>query len=72
MNQFDIQSNTWSQEYSIGFFSAVLAAVSTVPSITILVRRLNDIGKSGWMALLLLLPVVGWIWLGILLFQPSK
>lgn len=72
MSQFDIQSNTWSEEYLIGFWSAALSAASIVPSIAILVRRLNDIGKSGWMALLLLLPVVGWIWVGILLFQPSK
>ncbi len=72
MSQLDIQSNSWSEEYGIGFWSAALAAASIVPSIAILVRRLNDIGKSGWMALLLLLPVVGWIWVGILLFQPSK
>ena len=72
VSQLDIQGNTWSEEYGVGLLSAALAAASIVPSIAILVRRLNDIGKSGWMALLLLLPVVGWIWVGILLFQPSK
>ena len=72
MSQADIQSNAWSEEYLIGFWSAALSAASLVPSIAIMVRRLNDIGKSGWMALLLLLPIVGWIWVGILLFQPSK
>lgn len=41
------------------YFLAVL-----VPNLAVLVRRLHDTNKSGWWALLLLLPVVG----GIVLF----
>jgi uncharacterized membrane protein YhaH (DUF805 family) len=32
-----------------------------IPSISISVRRLHDISKSGWWLLLDLIPIVGWI-----------
>jgi len=41
--------------------------VLIIPSIAITVRRLHDIGKSGMMLLVLLIPLVGWVWLLLLL-----
>jgi uncharacterized membrane protein YhaH (DUF805 family) len=35
------------------------------------VRRLHDIGKSGWMLLIILIPIIGPIWLLILYVQDS-
>ena len=70
--QGDIQSSTWSEEYSIGLMSSFFYLASIVPSLAVSWRRLHDIGKSGWMTLLWLVPVVGWIWLLILLFTPSQ
>jgi uncharacterized membrane protein YhaH (DUF805 family) len=43
-----------------------------VPGLAVLVRRLHDIGKSGWMALILFIPLVGAIWLLILLVSDSE
>lgn len=43
-----------------------------LPSLTICIRRLHDIGKYGWWVLVVLIPVVGWIWLLVLLLQPGK
>ncbi len=37
-----------------------------LPSIAVSVRRLHDIGKSGWMLLLSFIPILGWIWLIVL------
>jgi len=37
-----------------------------IPGLAVAVRRLHDIGKSGWWYLLILLPIVGWIWLIVL------
>ena len=37
-----------------------------IPSLAVMVRRLHDIGKSGWMAFISLIPIVGAIWLLIL------
>ena len=42
-----------------------------LPSIAVMVRRLHDTGKSGLWALINLIPLVGQIWLIVLLCQDS-
>lgn len=37
-----------------------------LPTAAVSIRRLHDIGKSGWWWLLYLIPIIGWIWLIIL------
>lgn len=46
---------------STSVVETVVALALTVPSITVGVRRLHDIDRSGWWTLLVLVPVVGWI-----------
>ena len=48
-----------------------IVAVLLVPSVTLLVRRLHDTGRSGWTAWVLLIPAVGLLILLFLLAQPS-
>ena len=56
-------------------FSSMLNALASlallVPSIAVGTRRLHDIGKSGWLQLLWLIPVIGWILLIYWSDQPS-
>jgi uncharacterized membrane protein YhaH (DUF805 family) len=42
-----------------------------LPALGIEVRRLHDIGKSGWWILIALIPILGFIYLIYLLCQPS-
>lgn len=51
-----------------GFYSCVIL----IPYISLAVRRLHDIGKSGWMVLIGFIPLLGWIWLLILLAKGSN
>ena len=37
-----------------------------IPGLAVAVRRLHDVGKSGWMYLICLIPLVGGIWLLVL------
>ncbi len=37
-----------------------------VPSLAVAIRRLHDVGKSGWYYLLVLIPIIGPIWLIVL------
>ena len=37
-----------------------------IPAFAVFVRRLHDVGKSGWWFLLVLLPIVGAVWLFVL------
>ena len=43
-----------------------------VPSLAVGARRLHDIGKSGWLQLLGLIPVLGWILLIYWAAQPGE
>jgi len=47
-----------------------LAAMLRVLALT--ARRLHDVGKSGWFLLLLLIPIIGAIWLFVLLVTDSE
>jgi uncharacterized membrane protein YhaH (DUF805 family) len=41
----------------------LLILVSLVPSLAVQVRRLHDIGKSGWWLFVGIVPIIGGIWL---------
>ena len=43
-----------------------------IPSISVVVRRLHDAGKSGWYYFISLIPIVGFIWLLVLLCTDSE
>ncbi len=49
-----------------GFFSGLYSFGLFIPSIAIGVRRLHDIGKSGWMLLISLIPFIGAIYIFVL------
>lgn len=42
-----------------------------IPSIAVAVRRLHDTSKSGWLLLLCLIPVIGWIVLLVFMIMDS-
>ncbi len=44
--------------YSLGIF---------LPSLGVGIRRLHDVNKSGWMLLISLIPLIGWIWIIVLM-----
>ncbi len=43
-----------------------------IPGLAVSVRRLHDIGKSGWMILISLIPIIGFIWLLVLFVQEGN
>ena len=43
-----------------------------IPGLAVAVRRLHDVGKSGWMLLIALIPLVGAIWILVLFFTDSQ
>ncbi len=47
-------------------FSGIYGLAMIIPGLAVSVRRLHDINKSGWMILVVLIPVIGAIWLLVL------
>ena len=56
----------------IPFIAPLLSLVLFIPGLAVSVRRLHDIGKSGWMYLLILIPLVGAIILLVWFCQDSQ
>ena len=55
-----------------GLIGGLYSLVVLVPALAVSVRRLHDVGKSGWWILISLIPVVGAIWLIVLLCLDSQ
>ena len=45
----------------VSFVPLIVLLVFFLPYIAAGSRRLHDIGKSGWLQLLMIVPIVGWI-----------
>ena len=56
----------WFVVVEVVYFLALL-----VPVLAVGARRLHDSGKSGWLQLILLIPLIGWIIVIILMALPS-
>lgn len=54
-----------------GLISVLYFIISFIPTLSIQVRRLHDVDKSGWYILLNFVIIIGWIWLLILSILDS-
>jgi uncharacterized membrane protein YhaH (DUF805 family) len=43
--------------------SLIIALAVLYPAICVLIKRFHDRDKSGWWSLLILVPIIGWIWI---------
>ena len=63
---------TASPELGYGIFYGIYALAVLIPSLAVIVRRLHDVGKSGWMYFIVLIPIIGIIWFIILMIKDSE
>jgi uncharacterized membrane protein YhaH (DUF805 family) len=72
----DAGVDTGSGQVSFSFdgapVTAVVALGSLLPSLALFVRRLHDVGQSGWLALLLLIIVVGLVFALVTALRDSQ
>lgn len=52
--------------------SGLFSLATLVPSIAVAARRLHDTDKSGWLQLIAIIPVLGWVAIIYLLIQEPK
>ncbi|MEA2078171.1 MAG: DUF805 domain-containing protein [Candidatus Marinimicrobia bacterium] len=57
--------------YGNGPIYGLYSLVLLLPSLAILVRRLHDIGKHGGWIFISLIPIIGWIWILVLLLREG-
>jgi len=63
---------TTTEDKRSGLFSGLFALATLLPSVAVYVRRLHDVGKSGWWMFIGLIPIVGVIWLFVLTVTDSQ
>jgi uncharacterized membrane protein YhaH (DUF805 family) len=49
----------------------IYLTITFLPGLSLAVRRLHDVGKSGWMVLLAFIPIIGALWLLYLFVSPG-
>ena len=59
-------------EIGYGPLYGLYALAMLIPGLAVSVRRLHDVGKSGWMLLIALIPLIGAIWLLVLMLTDSN
>jgi uncharacterized membrane protein YhaH (DUF805 family) len=57
----------FSPEIPYGFIYLIYGLATFIPGLAVLVRRLHDVDKSGWWFLIAFIPIIGTIWLLVLL-----
>jgi uncharacterized membrane protein YhaH (DUF805 family) len=53
------------------YVSWAFSLATLIPSLAVGARRLHDVNKSGWLQLLGLIPILGWIYLIYVCVQPG-
>ena len=51
--------------------SGVLVLIFFIPALSVSVRRLHDINKSGWFVLISAIPFIGWLILAVMLLDKG-
>lgn len=63
------------EDTGIGPLYFVSILVLIIPGLAVTVRRLHDVGKSGWFYFIVLIPIIGSIWILVLMVtdgQPGR
>ena len=63
--QMDVMGQ--SVDIGYGWVYVIVGLLHFLPSLSVVVRRLHDVGKTGWFYLIILIPFVGAIWMLVLL-----
>ena len=54
-----------------GLLTLLFGLAMLIPSLAVSVRRLHDVGKSGWFLLFIVVLLIGWIYLLYVYVQPG-
>ena len=60
------------QDLGYGWIYLIAGIAHLIPGLAVVVRRLHDVGKSGWFYFIVLIPIIGVLWLLILLCTDGK
>jgi len=65
-NVLGLNFELFGQDLGYGWLYVTIGITHLIPGLGIVVRRLHDVGKSGWFYLIILIPLIGFIWILVL------
>ena len=68
----DLLAGSYSKSAGMGLLGGLYSLATLIPNLSITVRRLHDIGRSGWWFFILLVPLIGAIVLLVFMLLDSK
>lgn len=68
----DVMVGGFFPNVGMGLIGSIYLLATIVPSIAVAVRRLHDIGRSGWWSLIVLVPFIGAIVFIVFMVLDSK
>ena len=71
-NLLGLTFNLFGEKLPYGWLFLIYSLAMFVPSLAVAVRRLHDMGKSGWWYFISFIPFIGAIWLIVLLCFDSQ
>ena len=54
------------QDLGYGWIYLIVGITHFLPGLSMVIRRLHDVGKSGWFYFIILIPLIGIIWMLVL------
>jgi len=66
-NLFGLTFELLGEDLGYGWLYLIFGIIQFIPGLAVVVRRLHDVGKSGWYYLIVLIPLIGFIWILVLL-----
>ena len=64
----DIATGSFNEKAELGLLSGIWACISAIPYFTVMVRRLHDTDRSGWWFFVSFIPLIGFIWMVVVVF----
>ena len=68
---FESHDGGMSFNIAFGPCALIFMLVTALPNLAVGARRLHDIGTSGWLLLIGIIPILGWIILTVFLLRPG-
>jgi uncharacterized membrane protein YhaH (DUF805 family) len=68
----DYATGTLDEEMGVGLLSGIYTLAAIIPSIGVSIRRLHDIGRTGWWVLIGFVPLIGSIVLLVFALLDSQ
>ena len=66
-NLFGLTFELLGEDLGYGWLYLIFGIIQFIPGLAVVVRRLHDVGKSGWYYLIVFIPLIGFIWILVLL-----